>query len=545
MSIIPVRDLGTVGIIRDRDPTVLPPNAFSDGMNVRFGDNKVERAPIFRTFAGGLAYTTAFCHGLYNQGGFDSVLIVTKDGYIHQYANGADTDISEPGHVSSPATVPYTACTLANCTYINRPDAVPRVLITGAANFVVLPNWVSTTRAASMRAFGSQLVALNLTKAGVNFPDNVKVSDTAAYGAVPSTWDATDTTKLAVENTLSQARTPIVDGGPLGRDFMIYTRDEVWKMVSVGGQFLFEFYRLPFDNVGMINQNCWVEVDGKHYAWSDTDIYVHNGVSKASLMDQRNREAFFKELNVSRSNDFFAAHDKQHGEVLFCCVSGYPKAALPTPDHCNYAAVYNYRNDTWSFRDLPNVTSATTANANTVYTYANVPGSLTYDNVGGSYYDQEDSFSRFCLFTVTANSALGLGTQDRVDVLDFADKGKLALPIDSSSPANPKAWMEQDRHHFDEAGTDIRPHKLVRSIAPLGSSIDNGTYLVVRLAGSNGDTPGTLEPSGSALQWHPLTDGKLDKRVEGRFVTLYFEMTETHDFSLAGYDLDVIVTGRR
>jgi hypothetical protein len=94
----------------------------------------------------------------------------------------------------------------------------------------------------------------------------------------------------------------------------------------------------------------------------------------------------------------------------------------------NYAAVYNYRYDTWSFRDLPNASFATTANANTVYTYANVPGTLTYANVGGSYLDQEDSFSRFAMFTLVQDVPNGVSVS-KVDVLDLADWGKLALPI--------------------------------------------------------------------------------------------------------------------
>jgi hypothetical protein len=47
----PTRELGAVGIIKDNSPTVIPPNAFSDGINVRFTEKKVSRAPLFRTFS--------------------------------------------------------------------------------------------------------------------------------------------------------------------------------------------------------------------------------------------------------------------------------------------------------------------------------------------------------------------------------------------------------------------------------------------------------------------------------------------------------------
>jgi hypothetical protein len=67
------RELGAVGIIKDNSPTVIPPNAFSDGINVRFTEKKVSRAPLFRTYFSSLTGSVpVWCYGLYNQGGYDS-----------------------------------------------------------------------------------------------------------------------------------------------------------------------------------------------------------------------------------------------------------------------------------------------------------------------------------------------------------------------------------------------------------------------------------------------------------------------------------------
>jgi hypothetical protein len=552
MPIVPVRGLGSVGIITDIPPTDLPSNAWSDGRNVRFYQGRVERAPIFRTLVSSVAVDeVSFVYGLYNLGGYDSILYAGRNGRVRTWVNGVDTNRSIGLVDTTPTSLPWTACTLSGVVYLNRVDIVPRSLPLAASNFANLPNWDSTWRCAALRPFGSQLVALNVTKGLNNFPQLVKVSDTVTYGNVPVTWDQTDTTKLAVENTLSQARTPIVDGGTLGNDFIIYTRDEAWKMQNVGGQFLFDFVRLPFDNAGLINQNCYVEIDGKHYAWSENDIYVHDGVSKQSIADQRVRDTFFSQLNVSKSNVFFAAHDRLRSEVLFCCISAAGQHATDAT-YCNFAAVYNYRNNTWSFRDMPNVAASSSANTNTVATWSTIPG--TWDETGGSWFDQEDSFSRHCVFAILGNSSMGISGIGRIEVLDFADKGKLALPRDADAAVNPIAWVQRDGLHFEEAGADTRSYKHVRSVALIGSAINNDTTLRVRLSGDSvkftptstsweyGPSVAPLDPR---LLWNPFTDYKHDTRVGGKYITIYFDCPTPNDFSIDGYDMDVLPTGRR
>jgi len=48
MAILPIRDLGSAGVISDVSSYNIPINAFNHGFNVRFDEGKVLRAPIFR-----------------------------------------------------------------------------------------------------------------------------------------------------------------------------------------------------------------------------------------------------------------------------------------------------------------------------------------------------------------------------------------------------------------------------------------------------------------------------------------------------------------
>jgi hypothetical protein len=543
MTVLQVRGLGKLGIIKDVSPTDLADNAFSDGINVRFDDQKVSRAPIFRTYFSSLTGTTpVWLYGLYNQGGFDSVLYAHNDGRLFQIASGIETNVSEGGHVNNVDPRAYTGCTLSQCTYVNRPDINPRVLLPGATNFVTLANWPAATTCLSLRPYKSQLFALNTTEGGVNYSTRVRWSDATLARSVPPSWDATVATNLAGFNELSQAHTPIVDGGGLGDNFMVYTSDEIWKVVGIEGNLLFDFERLAFDNVGLINQNCWVEIDGKHYAWSDTDVYAHDGVTKVSIISQRNREKFFSELNMSKAGVFFVAHDKYHSEILFCGVSGASAAAIRSPNgYCNYAAVYNYRSDTWSFRDLPNASCATTANANTVYTWATMPSTLTWANIGGSWLDMEDSFSRFCMFGLVQDTANGVSVS-KIDALDFADRGRLTLPTDTDAIANPPAWVERTGITLDKEGADLRAYKQAKAIMPLVTTIAN-VPINVQLGAHDEDGAAVVYDTATPL--NPQTQYKVNSRRSGRFIATKFTMPTVNEFALSGYDLDGTITGRR
>ena len=64
MAILPVRDLGSAGVITDTAPYNIPINAFSTGINVRFDEGKVRRAPIFRKVKDSLGFTPRFAFGI-------------------------------------------------------------------------------------------------------------------------------------------------------------------------------------------------------------------------------------------------------------------------------------------------------------------------------------------------------------------------------------------------------------------------------------------------------------------------------------------------
>lgn len=124
MAILPVRDLGSVGVITDVAPYNVPLNGFTTAVNVRFDEGKVRRAPIFRKVKDSLGFTPRHAFGIVPATGYDTVVMVSDDFAIHEYNAGTLTNRS--GSISGSSDPrPFTTTQLADVVYINRPDRVP------------------------------------------------------------------------------------------------------------------------------------------------------------------------------------------------------------------------------------------------------------------------------------------------------------------------------------------------------------------------------------------------------------------------------------
>lgn len=539
MAILPVRDLGKVGAITDLSPYNLPLSAFSRAVNVRFDEGKVRRSPVFRTVLSSIGFNPRFTFGIIPSSGFDTALVISDDYVVKEYANGALTDRS--GSISGSSDPrPFTGTTLSDVVYINRPDRVPVFRDPAGTNFADLTNWPSTYRAVSIRAFGSQLIALNITEGGNSFPNRVRFSNFALANSVPDSWDETDTTKSAGFNDLVEMDTAIVDGMSLGSNFIIYSSTDVFLMEFVGGTFLFNFRKL-FTDSGLINQNCVVEVEGKHFCFDNADIYMHDGTTRKSICDERVKNFIFQGLNTLKKNRCFLHHDPNLNEIYFCYVSGDELVGFPNAERCNRAAVYNYRKDTWSFVDLPNVSSATVMNLNTVTTYSGSTG-LPYDTTGGSYYDQEDSFNRHVVFVGEDLAADGI-TSDKVYGLDLSDEGSIAFPLDIE--ATKGAVFERVGIDLDQAsrGVGVRGYKVLTRIYPQAQTNNTNKLLTLEFGAS--DTPSTAPTFSAPVSYNTETDHKIDSRAAGRYLSYRVTIPDTKDFEFSGFDFEVTATGRR
>jgi len=206
-------------------------------------------------------------------------------------------------------------------SYVNSPASIPLYWGPGATQFATLPGWDASWLCRSIRAFQSYVIALNVTKGAAQIPNMVKWSDITSIGVPPADWNADLPTSSSGENPLQDLDTPIVDGLPMRSLFVIYSENQIWGMTPSGDNFIFDFQRL-FSEGGMISPNCAVEVEGRHYVFGPTDIYVHDGVSKQSIIDGRNRDYVFRNLDTGNVEACFVSYNPALNEITFAYPSG-------------------------------------------------------------------------------------------------------------------------------------------------------------------------------------------------------------------------------
>ena len=212
---------------------------------------------------------------------------------------------------------------------------------------------------------------------------------------------------------------------------------------------------------------------------------------------------------------------------------------FPNADRCNRAAVYNYRNNSWSFMDLPNVSSGTVANVNSVATYAT--SATTYALTGGTYYQQEDSFDRHTLMVGESQSTDGL-TSNKLYGIDLSDAGQIAFQLDTE--ATKPILLERIGVDLDEAGLGASQYVVCTRIYPQADT-QNSTETTLNYEFGASDIPSAIPTYGSAVTFDISTDHKIDSRAAGRYLSYKVTSPTNADFQLSGFDLEVTATGRR
>ena len=115
------------------------------------------------------------------------------------------------------------------------------------------------------------------------------------------------------------------------------------------------------------------------------DVVVNDGVGITSIINKRMRRALFNAIDTTYYNRSFVVHNPSKSEMWVCIPEvGQTSATL--------AYVWNVKENTWTVRDLPNVTFA---NAGMI----SLAASNTWDADSGAWdddaslWDQSESFA--------------------------------------------------------------------------------------------------------------------------------------------------------
>lgn len=510
----PINNLAQYGIIRDIPPQELPPNAWTDGNGIIFGDGGVSKGKGY-----GEIYATSprppyfLLPGKFS-GGSDFWMIPessdTLAWYLDGIMSGNHTDIS-PVTVSTTITLAGSASNVWTGTVFNN-----EAVINNGTDHLL--NWVSTTSratfmsnavsftCASIRSFKNFLVAVDVTKGGTRYPQMVKWSHSASTGSNPS-WDETDPTLDAGEYSLSDTSDICVDSFTLRDSHIVYKEKSIWGMQFIGAPYIFRFFLISGTH-GIMSRNCVAEVDGRHVALTSDDVLIHDGQLVESIAEKRVREDLFPSINSAYASTCFVAPDYRNHELWVC----YPVSnSLP-----DTAWVWNWRDNTWGKRSLG------------IFSHVQ---SGSYQGAGGTWASDGATWaSDQTPWDVGLVAPLFMGAQPKstkLQQLNFTEQ---------ENGSNFTAFIE--RVALD-LGDDSR-RKLVKKVR-LHVSGTAGGQLSVQI-GSH-DTPDAA-PSYSGAQTHTIgTTLENDFLVQGRYIAIKISSNSNITWKLHSYEINAVMAG--
>ena len=373
MPILRIENAGEFGIIDDLIPSQLPVNAWSDGINVRFNDGKVQRFTghieffdpnddLGANWDGGATDQVYYLLPVADSGDYYWIFCGLKDVGVYSNDNQAAKEITNAGgdYTATDTTVQWTGCIIGGIPVINNGVDYPQqwdLDYSTPGTLTDLTGFSSQAdKCGALRAYKNYLVAMDVVKSGVRYPSLVKWSDSSALGSVPLSWDATDATTDAGETELAGTRTDInvvvcLDGAVLRDSFIIYKDDSIWSMNFVGGTFVFEFRKI-YSAQGMLARKCMSEFEGKHFVVGQSDVFVHDGANFKSVIDTKRKDDLFDRIDPDYYDRTYVFANYTAHEMWVCFVDRSSGLTWP-----NVAYVWNWRHNSWTERTLPENTA--------------------------------------------------------------------------------------------------------------------------------------------------------------------------------------------
>ena len=533
MALIPIDQVGQIGIVKDINAWQLPNNVWTDGNNIRAEHGAIQKTPGYKEVMASCPVAPYYITNLV--AGSASYWIVGGLTKIYVHNGSSWTDITRSsGDYSATARAGWVSTVLGGVLIMTNGVDDPQfwALSSGVpavgTRMADLSNWPASTECRSMKAFRSFLISLNVTKSGTKYSNLVKWSHEAATQALPSSWDETSATLDAGEYELADSKGAILDGLPLTDKFMIYKEDSVYQMSYVGTPFIFAFRQLS-PTIGALSTNCVAEFGDRHFIFGNGDIYINDGMKIESILPHKMRDYLFGNMNGDEHEKSFVVADYGNTEMWACYVS----SGNLTNVQCDKALVWNWANQTFTERDLPETSmigygiegdplSSASWSADTS-TWAN--NSLNWNTAGASAFSNTAGKSLvMASATDTKMYRHETGnTKDGTNMTSYIER--TGLTVDESGQPNPSTV---------KSITAVWP-KMTLSTA----NTDVNVYVGAQMS------------TESAISWegpytfNPDDQSKVPVRVTGKYIGVKFESTGDQTWRLDGYSLDVKNAGNR
>lgn len=520
MAFVPIGPAGEVGVNKDLSSKLLKQNAWTDALNVRFLDGMA-----FQFLGHGEVYPGAAVvpfHVLpvmvagaryWIYAGLNKVYAVVgaATGTVHTNITRQTASV-DVDYAATPNS--WTSTIIGGIPVLNpgnKVDPPQRWNLNTASRLATLDNWPASTFCKSLRSFKNQLVALNITESGTDYPYMVWWSSLADPGSVPNSWVYNNPAFDGGRFDLSEGYDAIIDGLQLRDSLMIYKESSVYRLDYVGGAFINNSSKV-LGTSGAMNRNCIVELDGFHLLLTNQDVVIHDGQTATSALDKQTRRTLFRSIDSENYYRSFVVKNPFLNEVLIC----YPQAGSTYPD---MALVWNYVDRTTSFRSI---LSLNHANFGPVEVGSSTP------------WDGDDA--PWASDTTLWNAPEY--TPDAARVLMASSDQKLFL-LDSSTSFNgalPNAYLERRGLSFGAP----EKRSLIKGVIP---HIQGQVGATVMIQVGASDDPYADPVYGDPVEYVIGSTIRADLFAEGRYIAIKFLTGTAYEWRLDSYELDVTQSG--
>lgn len=524
---VPISDVGDIGLIGDLRDRELPPNAWTDGLNVAFIDHKVVRALGSQRVFDPPTVAPYFLHYTIDSG---RAPVIAYAGLMKVYAiiAGAHFDITRlAGDYTGGASDRWSGGNFAGISILNNGIDAPQQWgpVAAATPLADLSNWNANWRVKALRPFKNFLIAMDLTDTGTRYPQRIIFSHPATPGAVPASWDLTDPTKDVRSRDIADADGgAIIDGVPLGDTFIIYKERSTHGATFIGG--VEKWKTAPiFESGGALALGCAVAFDdnSKHFVATGEDVIVHSGQrgSRESVVSKRQKRWLQANISSEHYDRSYCVNDAANNACLFC----FPTGGAEWP---NMALVYNWQDGQVSFKELPTLASIVSA----------LITEVTIDPWDSDAASWDSDATTWETYTTKPFLRQLVGAVPALTQLRRLDSTNQHDGVNFSAYVERKGLDVMGLDKYGHLMRDQQQRKLIRGIWPRAV----GDAFQVQV-GSQDTIDGTITWS-TAQTFTPGVDQKVDFAVEAKLWGVRFSSATDGYWELDGYDVDVEPLGQ-
>ena len=526
MPYVTISNIGSVGAIPDVPAHRLPPEAWTTVENVGFengyafrllGETQVEGTPTVPPTYLFPSPSVVGSHWVY-----------TNLANVYAVLGGVHTLITRTlGIYTGDIDDKWTGGWLNGVLVLNNGVNDPQqwLPIDPGQRLTILANWPVNTKARVMRVFQEFLIALDVTESGTRFPTVLRWSHPADPGQAPSTWDYSLATNISGRRSVGDTAGFLVDAIGVGNSLLVWKEDAVFRFDRVASNSIFSD-RAISTRTGLMAIGCAKEfAPGQQLALTlDADVMVTDGQRMESVTTRRIRQRL--ETNISgdaRSRCFVVTNPRT--KTAYIC---YPRVG---DTHCTEAAVWNWEDNTWAFKELTPTVDIKSG------LYDESASSTTW-NSDTQAWDLDVTTWNERAFV--SSSARMLGAYPLVSqIREFSRGQKLGTTAyESRLERLGLAIAGVDR--FGNPRVDFRKVKQVTAVAPIIVSTNPVTMRVSVGAQDTPDGPITWD---GPYNFNSDTDEYVDCFIEGKYIAVRFECSDEVSWKMEGYGLNIELVG--